>query len=46
MKHCDVEMQVIDSKVDETAKPVVDILTFRCPICGAEVKKEYPRVAK
>lgn len=46
MKHCDVEMQVIDSKVDETAEPVVDILTFRCPICGKEVKKEYQREAK
>ena len=46
MQHWDVERQVIDSKVDETADPVVDILTFRCPICGAEEKKEYPRVAK
>lgn len=46
MEHCHVEMQVIDSRVEEKGSAIFDILTFRCPICGAEAEKEYPREAK
>lgn len=46
MEHCEVDMQVIDSRVEEKDSAIFDILTFRCPICGAEVTKEYPVAAK
>ena len=46
MEHCKVEMQVIDSTIEYRDGAVFDILTFRCPICGEEMKKEYERKAQ
>lgn len=46
MEHCEVDMQVIDSTVEEKDGVVFDILTFRCPVCGEIVTKDYPRAAK
>lgn len=46
MECCNVEMQVIDSRVEEKDSAIFDILTFRCPMCGEVVEKEYPREAK
>lgn len=46
MEHCEVDMQVIESAVEEKDGAFFDILTFRCPVCGEEVTEEYPRAAK
>ena len=46
LRHCDVDMQVIDSTLCEKDGVVLDVLTFRCPVCGAQVKQEYPRKAE
>ena len=46
MECCNVEMQVIDSRVEERGSAIFDILTFRCPVCGNEVEKEYQREAQ
>lgn len=46
MEHCNIEMRVINSRVETIDGAVFDILTFSCPICGEEVEKQYPREAK
>jgi len=43
MECCDVEMQVTASRTEERDGAVVDILTYKCPICGREIEKEYPQ---
>lgn len=46
MEHCKVDMQVVNSRVEEINGAVFDILTFRCPICGETVEKQYQRQAE